>query len=164
MCIIIIFALPLGDAYNFVINFVRLTFITLHQQLTHHPLPQISYPVSIVNAIISFFYDGWLTVSVPAQLAAICFGAANVFLFVVPFVPPSAGGKPYTNLPYWSHAVGGWAIFGIGFLYWLVWVHLLPRIGGYTLVQLEEVGRDGLTRCKFKRISLSMYMTLIYTV
>ena len=94
--------------------------------------------------------------SVPTHLAAAFFGAANVFLFVVPFVPPPAGGEPYTKLPYWSHAVGGWAIFGIGFLYWLVWAHLLPWIGGYTLVQSEEVGTDGLTRRKFKRIPLSI--------
>ena len=40
--------------------------------------------------------------SVPAQLAAAFFGA---------------------SLPYWSHAVAGWAILGIGFLYWLVWAH-----------------------------------------
>ena len=126
------------------------------------PLPQISYPLSVINAAISFGivylslwpYDGWPPVSVPAQLAAAFFGTANVFLFVVPFVPPSIGGEPYTSLPYWSHAVAGWAIFGVGFLYWLVWAHLLPRIGGYTLVQLKEVGTDGLTRRKFKRIPL----------
>ena len=58
------------------------------------------------------------------------------------------------SLPYWSHAVGGWVIFGIGFLYWVVWAHLLPQIGGYTLVRLEEVTADGLTRRKFKRIPL----------
>ncbi|KAF8701659.1 hypothetical protein AX14_000351 [Amanita brunnescens Koide BX004] len=117
--IIIIFILPPGDAYNFVLNLV-------------------SYPLSVINAAISFGiiylslwpHDGWPTANISEQLAAVFFGTANVFLFVVPFVPPPAGHQPYTSLPYWSHAVAGWTIFGIGFLYWLVWAHLLPRIGG----------------------------------
>ena len=125
-------------------------------------LPQISYPLSVINAAISFGiiylsiwpYDGWPSVSVIEQLTAAFFGAANVFLFVFPFVPPPADRQPYMRLPYWSHAVAAWVIFGVGFLYWLVWVHLLPRIGGYTLVQSEEVARDGLTRRKFKRTPL----------
>ena len=136
------FVLPSGDAYDFVINLVRLTFMPLGQQLT--PL-QITYPLAVINAIISFgiIYlslwrnDKWVTISAPAQLAAAFFGAANVFLFVFPLVPPLAGHQPYTSLPYWSHAIAGWAIFGIGFVYWLVWVHVLPRIGGYTPVESE---------------------------
>ena len=82
--------------------------------------------------------------SIPAQLIAAFFGAASVFLFVVPFAPPPAGGEPYTNLPYWTHAVAGWAIFGVGFLYWLVWTYILPRTSGYTVVRTEDVDMDGL--------------------
>ena len=127
-----------------------------------HTLPQITYPGAVFNAAISFGiiylsvwpYDGWPAVSVPKQLIAAFFGAANVFLFVFPFVPPPADRQPYTRLPYWSHAGAAWVIFGIGFLYWLVWVYLLPRIGGYKLVRSEEVSIDGLTRHKFKRTPL----------
>ncbi|KAF8718951.1 hypothetical protein AX14_011629 [Amanita brunnescens Koide BX004] len=140
VCVIIMFASPPGDAYDFVINI-------------------ITYPLAVINATISFGIvylswknDKWLTISIPAQLAATFFGAANVFLFVFPFVPPPAGQQPYTSMPYWSHAVAGWAIFGIGFVYWLVRVHLLPRIAGYTPVQAEEVTTEcrestSLNRC-----------------
>ncbi|KAF8675527.1 hypothetical protein AX14_005096 [Amanita brunnescens Koide BX004] len=143
-CVVIIFVLPPGDAYSFVIN-------------------MLTYPGAVFNAAISFgiIYlslwprDGWPSVSILEQLTAAFFGATNVFLVVFPFVPPPADRQPYTRLPYWSHAVAAWVIFSIGFLYWLVWAHLLPRIGGYTLVRSEVVSRDGLTtRRKFKRVPL----------
>ncbi|TFK34255.1 high affinity methionine permease [Crucibulum laeve] len=140
VCLIVIFALPPGDAYNFVINV-------------------ISYPLSIINAAISFGiiylawrpYPDWPRVGIFAQIAAGFFGAANVFLFIVPLTKPPAGGEPYVSLPYWTHAVAGWAVFGLGFLYWVIWAQVLPRIGRYTLTRSEEVGTDGLKRHVFKR-------------
>ncbi|KAF8987989.1 high affinity methionine permease [Cyathus striatus] len=140
ICIIVIFALPPGDAYDFVLNV-------------------ISYPLSVINAAISFGiiylayrpYPDWPKVGLPAQIAAGFFGAANVFLFIVPLTPPPAFAEPYKSLPYWTHAVGGWAVFGLGFLYWVVWALVLPRIGRYRLHRVEEVGQDGLKRHVFKR-------------
>ncbi|BEJ12726.1 hypothetical protein CspHIS471_0211860 [Cutaneotrichosporon sp. HIS471] len=141
ICLITILALPPGDAYNFVIN-------------------TISYPLAVINATIAFGivylhfrpYDDWKTPGWPAVLAAGFFGAANVFLLVVPFTPPPEGGEPYATMPYYTHAVAGWAVFGIGFIYWLVWAHVLPRVGGYTLVRELEVGGDGLVRNVFRRV------------
>ncbi|KAL1410672.1 methionine permease [Vanrija albida] len=147
ICLITIFALPPGDAYGFVIN-------------------TISYPLSVINAVISFgivfiyffpnYYQDGDGVHVPrpniwATLAAGFFGLANVFLFIVPFTKPPPGGEPYKTLPYWTHAVAGWAVFGIGFIYWLVWAHIIPKIGNYNLVRVKEVGADGLERNVFKR-------------
>ena len=121
---------------------------------------QISYPLSVINAVISFGivylhfrpYHDWTRPSPFAVGAAAFFGAANVFLFVVPFVRPPPGGEPYIHLPYWTHAVAGWAVFGLGFLYWIVWGHVLPKIGGYRLERREEVGQDGLRRHVFVRV------------
>ncbi|KAF8885470.1 amino acid/polyamine transporter I [Infundibulicybe gibba] len=143
VCLIVIFALPPGDAYNFVINV-------------------ISYPLSVINAAISFGivylafhpYSDWPSVSLPAQLAAAFFGSANVFLFIVPLTRPPEGGEPYKSLPYWTHAVAGWAVFGLGFLYWVLWAHVIPRVGRYTLVRQEETGTDGLKRWVFRRVTL----------
>ncbi|KAF5379736.1 hypothetical protein D9615_005786 [Tricholomella constricta] len=144
VCLVIMFALPPGDAYNFVIN-----------------IASISYPLSIINAAISFGivylswwrpYTDWPHVGVPAQIAAAAFGFANTFLFVVPFMRPPPGGEPYDKLPYWTHAVGGWAILGLGFFYWFVWAMLLPYVGKYGVVKIEESGSDGIVRHVFKRI------------
>lgn len=141
ICLITIFALPPGDAYNFVIN-------------------TISYPLSVINAIISFGivylqfkpYSDWRKPGWPAVAAAAFFGAANVFLFIVPLTPPPPGGEPYKTMPYWTHAVAGWAVFGIGVVYWIFWAKIFPIAGGYRLERVKEVGSDGLERHVFKRI------------
>ncbi|GMK59031.1 hypothetical protein CspeluHIS016_0700460 [Cutaneotrichosporon spelunceum] len=141
VCLVTIFALPPGDAYNFVIN-------------------TISYPLSVINATIALGivylhyrpYADWVTPGRAAVTAAAFFGAANVFLVVVPFTRPPVGGEPYVTMPYYTHAVAGWAVFGIGFVYWLVWAQVLPRVGGYMLVREAEVSSDGLVRNVFRRV------------
>ncbi|KAF9549605.1 hypothetical protein CPC08DRAFT_648141, partial [Agrocybe pediades] len=81
------------------------------------------------------------------------FGAVNVFLFIVPLTSPPEGAEPYESLPYWTHAVGGWAVFGIGAVYWVLWAVVAPRVGGYELRRVSEVGEDGLRRWVFKRFA-----------
>ncbi|KAF4571205.1 hypothetical protein EYR36_008534 [Pleurotus pulmonarius] len=140
ICLIVIFALPPGDAYNFVINV-------------------ISYPLSVINAVISIglLYlsirprEDWPKVDPWTLIAAAFFGAANIFLVVVPFIPPPPGAEPYIELPYWTHAVAGWAVFAVGGLYWVLWSVLLPKIGRYTLEREASVGKDGLLRHTFVR-------------
>ncbi|KAJ3537276.1 hypothetical protein NMY22_g5657 [Coprinellus aureogranulatus] len=131
VCAIVVYGLPAGDAYNFVLNVV-------------------SYPLAVINATISFglialslrrssswgrrfspliallqsfdfgfgFSPSWRTsaidapIEIPAPtpsllLPAITFGIANVFLCFFPLVRPPAGAEPYEALPYWTHAAGG---------------------------------------------------------
>ncbi|PPQ92637.1 hypothetical protein CVT25_007716 [Psilocybe cyanescens] len=141
ICIIVIFALPPGDAYNFVLNV-------------------ISYPLSVINAAISFGliylafrpYPDWPLSSLPSLIAAFFFGGMNVFLFIVPLLQPPAIAEPYVSLPYWTHAVAGWAVFGLGLLYYVVWAKLAPWVGGYSLVRVEQVGKDGLRRHVFRTV------------
>ena len=119
---------------------------------------QISYPLSIINAVISFGivylayrpYPDWPLVGIPAQAAAGFFGAVNVFLFVVPLTKPPVGADPYTSLPSWTHAVAGWAVFGLGLLCSAFGAKSLPRLGKYKLYRVEEWGKDGLRRHVFK--------------
>ena len=108
----------------------------LPQPLT--PLPtQISYPLAVINAIISF---GLIYLSLSSRtssspiprptpgllIPALFFGLTNVFLVVVPMTPPPEDAQPYERLPYWTHAVGGWAVFGVGLLWW-AWRRVLGR-------------------------------------
>ena len=171
ICNIVIFALPAGDAYNFVINVVRI-FRLCSDYLGLMP-PQISYPLAVINSIISFGLvclalrdtDAALPflgsrrravkspvvtsstplLSAPASTTnsttsldsdrspsptflptpsllypALLFGIANIFLFLVPLLPPPAGVKLYEHLPYWAHVIGGWAVSGIGAAWWSV--------------------------------------------
>ncbi|KIM37286.1 hypothetical protein M413DRAFT_77300 [Hebeloma cylindrosporum] len=110
MCIIVIFAVPPGDAFNFIIN-------------------MNSYPLAVINSVISF---GLIYLAFPPDdsgplfapsssllFPALIFGCANIFLFVVPLIKPPPESEPYEHLPYWVHAMGGWCIFLVGALWWM---------------------------------------------
>ncbi|KXN87037.1 High-affinity methionine permease [Leucoagaricus sp. SymC.cos] len=116
LCVLIILFVPQGDAYNLVINLA-------------------SYPTAVINAIISFgllylYFTssshrytedeqyGWNKLSYYTLFATFFFGAANVFLFIAPFIPPPEGAEPYVSLPYWTHAVVGWILIGVGAAWW----------------------------------------------
>lgn len=75
---------------------------------------------------------------------------SNIYLVVAPFVPPEEGQNIYESLPYWLHCVVGFGIIFAGGLYWAVWAVLMPKIGGYELVQetiIDEI--DGWERQVF---------------
>lgn len=139
ICAIVVFGLPAGDAYNFVLNVV-------------------SYPLAVINATISFgliylstrrlprefrmggffrWFDFSLGASAPPiwtsrdhidipppspslLIPVLTFGTANVFLFLFPLVKPPPGTEPYETLPYWTHAAGGWLVFLLGASAWYI--------------------------------------------
>lgn len=123
--LIIMLAPPPGDAYDFIMNL-------------------ISYPLAVINTFVSgglvYLYlnrKAWnwnppISATLPV---VIFFFLSNVYLVVAPFVPPTDGQSVYKDLPYWLHCVVGIAIIVAGGLYWLVWAVILPKIGGYELVQ-----------------------------
>jgi len=77
---------------------------------------------------------------------------SNIYLVAAPFVPPEEGQNIYDSLPYWIHCVVGFGIIFAGGLYWAVWAVLLPKIGGYELVQetiIDDI--DGWERQVFVR-------------
>ncbi|TFK34251.1 high affinity methionine permease [Crucibulum laeve] len=125
VCLIVILCLPAGDAYNFVINVV-------------------SYPLAIINAAISFGLI-YLTFRPSATtshmfkrtlslvLPSLFFGSANVFLFLAPLAKPPPGAEPYEHLPYWTHALAGWAVFGLGVGWWWFREPIEEKVGGVRL-------------------------------
>ncbi|KAI1496235.1 amino acid permease-domain-containing protein [Biscogniauxia marginata] len=64
-------------------------------------------------------------------------------LIAAPFFPPTDP-KP-GGLFYATYAIVGVGIMVFGFLYWLVWTVILPRLGGYRLQEKEDVLDDGTT-------------------
>lgn len=61
----------------------------------------------------------WHHLSTTTLLCTLFFGVSNVFLFLAPFVKPPQGAEPYQSLPYWTHAAVGWALLGLGGIWWL---------------------------------------------
>lgn len=115
------------------------------------------YPFSMINALVSagllhiYFcptrYRAWSPTFRASWGVVFFFFISNVFLVVAPLLPPPLeADNVYEKLPYYSHCIGGVAVFGLGALYWLVWARLLPRLGSYRLAQITTIGRDGWSR------------------
>jgi len=176
----LLFAVPAGDAYQFLISctFHRLS-LCINVQCTHR-LVVSSYCLSLVNALVSI---GLLLLSSKLirslawdppfrapKIIVVLFFLSNLFLVVVPFIPPSKEKKTYKNLPYWvrfhcdaellyisdtsgqSHPVGGFAISLFGVAYWYIWAVWLPKAKGYRLQREQVVQDDGVPRTVFRKI------------
>ncbi|ANB14662.1 Mup1p [Sugiyamaella lignohabitans] len=144
ICVIIILAVPPGDAYNFLVNL-------------------ISYPYSIVNAFVALAliviyinkkrYPEWNPPIKASLPVTVFFFLSSVYLIAAPYVPPrSAADSVYKSLPYYLHCVVAWGIFAVGGIYWLVWARIIPRIRGYTLDFEEYVDDDGWAKKKVVKI------------
>ncbi|PRT57032.1 High-affinity methionine permease [Wickerhamiella sorbophila] len=143
---IILLAPPPGDAYNFILNL-------------------ISYPLSVVNAAVSFgliviyltkdkhkYWPDWdppLKATLPV---AVFFFLASLYLVAAPFIPPDAGQNVYESLPYYLHCVVGLGLFGGGFIYWLIFFVAIPYFGGYRLESKCEIDSKGWPRNHITRV------------
>ncbi|KAF8899569.1 amino acid permease-domain-containing protein [Mucidula mucida] len=132
---------PPGDAYLFMISLS-------------------SYSLALINTLVSFglllLYarPEWDPPFRAPKPVVVAFFLSNVFLVVVPFVPPKEGGRTYEHLPYWAHAVTAFAVSFIGLAYWFVWCRWLPRLKGYRLQREWILQDDGVSRCVFQKVPL----------
>ncbi|KAG2354975.1 amino acid/polyamine transporter I [Suillus spraguei] len=140
---IIMAAAPPGDAYLFIVNF-------------------LSYPLTMFNMLIS---GGLLLLYTPAfksyewcppfrawKSVVIFFFLSNVFLAVVPMIPPSPGSDVYEHLPYWFHVAVALSVGVLGIAYWFVFFDWIPRKRGYHIVQESVLQDDGVSRNVLRRI------------
>ena len=99
---------PPGDAYLFIVNCPH--FVSCSCAPTNRSLVS-SYPLTIFNLLIS---GGLLLLYTPAfksydwsppfrawKSVVIFFFLSNIFLAVVPMIPPSPGFDVYERIPYW---------------------------------------------------------------
>ncbi|KAJ7600512.1 APC amino acid permease [Mycena floridula] len=83
------------------------------------------------------------------------FFLSNVFLVLVPFIPPAPGSETYERLPYWSHAVASIGASLLGVIYWYIWSIWLPRRKGYKLERDSVLQDDGVSRYVFRHVPIS---------
>ncbi|KIJ63769.1 hypothetical protein HYDPIDRAFT_175819 [Hydnomerulius pinastri MD-312] len=143
--LVTVFAPP-GDAYLFIVNYS-------------------SYPLALFNLLISggllllytrpFKSYNWDPPFRAYKYAVIFFFLSNVFLAVVPMVPPSAGSEPYEHLPYYSHVVIALFVGLMGVVYWFVVFKWIPEKNGYRLEQVTVVQDDGVPRSVFRRVPVA---------
>ncbi|KAF8655593.1 hypothetical protein AX16_003014 [Volvariella volvacea WC 439] len=133
---------PAGDAYLFMISLS-------------------SYSLNLVNTLVSF---GLLLLHTPAyrtwnwdppyrapKSLIILFFISNVFLVIVPLIPP-AGTRVYEKLPHWSHPVVSILLSVLGVTYWYIWCVSLPKKNGYELKREWVLQDDGVSRFVFRKI------------
>ncbi|KAI0073662.1 hypothetical protein K474DRAFT_1720319, partial [Panus rudis PR-1116 ss-1] len=133
---------PTGDAYHFMLN-------------------TSTYPISLINMFVSgglillkSFGDkyNWNPPFRAWKSITIFFFLSNVFLVLVPLVPPAKDFKPYENLPYWLHVLVACSISLVGVTYWFVRFRWLPRKGGYSIVRRRVVDGHGISRTVVKAV------------
>lgn len=141
--VITMVASPPGDAYLFFVNFS-------------------SYPITMFNILVS---GGLLLLYTPAfksyewsppfqawKSVVIFFFLSNIFLAIVPMIPPSPGFDVYEHLPYWSHVLLAVVIGILGIIYWFVFFYWIPKKHGYRIVQETVLQDDGVSRNVLRRI------------
>jgi len=105
---VIVVAAPPGDAYIFLVN--RPHSISRSCAATNQGLVSL-YPSTIFNLLISggllilytpaFKSYGWSPPFRAWKSAVVFFFLSNIFLAVVPMIPPSPGFDVYERIPYW---------------------------------------------------------------
>ncbi|KAJ7624850.1 APC amino acid permease [Roridomyces roridus] len=135
---------PPGDAYLFMISTSSYslalinTLVSVGLLLLYTPLP-------------AFKSLNWAPPYRAPKFIIVLFMLSNVFLLVVPLVPPKEGRRVYERLPYWLHPAVALSVSLIGIAYWYIWSVYLPRKQGYKLKREWARGEDGVSRWVFRR-------------
>jgi len=135
---------PPGDAYLFMISLS-------------------SYSLAIINTLVAFglllLYTppyrewGWNPPFRAPKPVIVLFCLSNVFLVVVPLIPPKRGSRVYEHLPYWLHVFVAYLVSLIGVAYWYVQCVWLPRRNGYRLKRQWALQEDGVSRYVFRKVA-----------
>jgi len=136
---------PPGDAYLFMISLS-------------------SYSLALINALVSagllLLYTkayqewDWDPPFQAPKLIIWLFFLSNVFLVVIPTIPPAPGSRVYDYLPYWLHVFVAYLVSLIGITYWYTWCIWLPKRKGYKLQRYWVLHANGVSRYVFRAVSL----------
>ncbi|KAF9005315.1 amino acid transporter [Hymenopellis radicata] len=129
---IIIIGPPAGDAFNFII-----AIQTYPAQLFQLALVLGVYLIRRRRSKAGLARPEFVAWDVALWLSI----AVNLFVLIMAWVPPSAGEEPF-SFPYWVPWVTGIGVLLLCVTYWLLWMHVVPRLLGYRIyeevVQLEH--------------------------
>ncbi|KAJ7182389.1 amino acid/polyamine transporter I [Mycena crocata] len=135
LTVIVIIAPPAGDAFAFLVD------------LQSYPSNVFSFATAVAVFILRrrrkreglppHDYRAW-------NIALVFTCLVNVFLLVMPWYPP-AGGRYGGDVSFWyaTYCAVGLGMLAVAFLYWLLWIVVIPRIRGYKLVERTVVLPDG---------------------
>jgi amino acid transporter len=138
--IIVLVAPPAGPAYNFIVDLY-------------------TYPGAWINAFVAagLIYlhyrksERWTSPWHTYLPIIVLYFLANVFLALVPFIPPD-GDWNAEGYPYYVFPVVGVGVLLLGAFYWLCWTKIWPRIGGYKVVAERHVADDGAEVVRYVKV------------
>ncbi|KAG6887445.1 hypothetical protein C0995_015235 [Termitomyces sp. Mi166 len=121
-----------------------------------------SYSSTIINTLVAIglflLYTpayriwGWNPPFHAPKTIIVLFFFSNLFLVVVPLIPPSNGLGVYEHLPYWLHVFVAYLVSLIGMGYWYARCVWIPRRKGYRLERQWVLQEDGVPRFVFEEV------------
>ena len=77
---------------------------------------------------------------------------SNMFLAIVPFVPPRSHSGGNLGYPFYVFPVVGVTVLLLGGLYWAIWAKLAPRLGHYRLEAQTLLAADGTKSVRYVKV------------
>ncbi|KAJ7429738.1 APC amino acid permease [Mycena galericulata] len=146
LSVVMVIAPPPGDAYLFLLS-------------------MSSYSLTLINTLVSFgllllhtrAYRawGWNPPFRAPRLVVVLFFISNVFLALIPLIPPAPESRTFEHIPYYMHVVVTIAASQLGVAYWAIWSMWLPRRGGYALKREWKLQDDGVSRFVFTKVPVA---------
>ncbi|KAI0836502.1 amino acid transporter [Hypoxylon sp. FL0890] len=138
--VIILVAPPAGPAYNFLVNLY-------------------TYPGAWINGFVAagLIYlhykksEDWSSPWHTYLPITVLYLLANIFLALVPFIPPN-GDWNAEGYPYFVFPVVGVGVLILGGVYWTCWSKIWPAIGGYRIEAHRVVEDDGKEVVRYKKV------------
>ncbi|ETS74501.1 hypothetical protein PFICI_14367 [Pestalotiopsis fici W106-1] len=140
--VIILVAPPAGPAYNFIVDLY-------------------TYPGAWINAFVAagLIYlhwsrsENWTSPWHSYLPITVLYLLANVFLAIVPFIPPD-GDWNAEGYPYFVFPVVGVGVLLLGAVYWVCWTKIWPAIGGYRIEAQRIIDEQGVEVIRYRKVDL----------
>ncbi|KAL2212999.1 amino acid transporter [Sarocladium strictum] len=140
--VIVLLAPPAGPAYNFIVSLY-------------------TYPGVWINTFVTFglIYlqwskrENWTSQWHTYLPISILYILANIFMIIVPFIPPE-GSWNADGYPYYVFPIVGVGVLLLGVVYWGVWNRLLPRLGGYKIVAERTFDETGGEVVRYRKVNI----------
>lgn len=156
--VIVLLAPPAGPAYNFIVN---LYVSASRYRYKYANKFRYTYPGSWINGFVTagLIYlhwsksENWTSPWHTYLPISVIYLLANIFLALVPFIPPD-GDWNADGYPYYVFPVVGVGVLILGGVYWAFWTKILPRIGGYKVVADRTFDDAGVETVRYRKVSV----------
>jgi len=82
---------------------------------------------------------------------AVLYLLANIFLAIVPFIPPD-GDWNAEGYPYFVFPIVGVGVLFLGVVYWFAWTRVWPKFGGYKIVSERYEDQAGNEHIRYVKV------------